>query len=213
MKAKYLIPAITIFFLTKNVTSQTSFYSNMKNDKNMAKFESSAPLETIVGVTNKISSTITINPTDITKNPAAKVTVDLTTLNTGIKKRDEDMKSKEYLNTAKYPNAEFVLTEFTEVDSKELKDKTKITGTAIGKLTIHGVTKEISAPVAIYYFEENSDMKGVLKGNLLSVHSAFNIKLSDYDIKIPAILFYKLEDNIKISVAFTASDIPELAKK
>ena len=184
----------------------------MSNNKNIAKFESSAPMETVIGVSNKISSTIVLNPSDITNNPKGTVTVDLTSLNTGIDKRDEVMKSDTYLNTLKYPNAEFVLTSFANMTSKELKDKEKITGFAKGKLKIHGITKEISAPVVLYYFKENPNAKNVLKGNLFSVNTTFNIKLSDFDIKIPAILFYRLEDNIILSVAFTASDIAQLGR-
>lgn len=210
MKAHYLIPVLLLLYVSENVKSQTTFYGNMSNNKNLAKFESSAPLETIVGLTNKISSTVTINPGDITKNPKGKVTVDLSSLNTGINKRDEDMKSESYLNTAMFPNAEFVLTGLSNVSSKELNDKNKITGMANGKLTIHGVTKEISVPVVLYYFKENPNVKNVLKGNLLSVNSSFTIKLTDYEIKIPSLLFYKLENEIKISIAFTASDVPEL---
>ncbi len=212
MRSAYLIVGIIFFSISQNGYSQTVFYSYLNNSKNIAKFESSAPLETIVGVGNRIRASVIINTTDILKNPQGKVRFELSSLITGIDKRDEDLKSETYLNTAKFPNAEFVLTGLSNVSSKELTDKSKIAAIANGKFTIHGITREISAPIILYYFKENTNEKNVLKGNILSVSTIFSIKLSDYGIKIPSILFYKLEDEINISAAFVASDVPELVR-
>ena len=184
--------------------SQATFTS--KNDiKSVAKFESEAPLETIVGIGNNVNAKVTLNLNDISQNPKGFVSVDLNSLKTGIEKRDKDMREN-FLNTEKFPTAEFNLTGFSNVSSKELTDGIKVTAIANGKLTIHGITKEISAPVILFYFKDSEKTKNRMKGNLLSVTTSFTIKLTDYDIKIPAMLFYKLENLIKISVAFIASD-------
>ena len=58
-----------------------------------------------------------------------------------------------------------------------------------GKLTIHGVTKDVEAP-------------GIIKvgGGKIDASSTFNILLSDYNISIPSVVKDKISNTIKISV-------------
>ena len=60
-----------------------------------------------------------INTNNITENPKGKVTVDLTTLKTGIDLRDEHMNSKDWLYTEKYPQAVFKLNGIKNASSKK----------------------------------------------------------------------------------------------
>ncbi len=64
-----------------------------------------------------------------------KVEIDTASVNTNLGKRDNHIRSGDFLNVSKYPTASF---ESTSVD---------VTGTSAvvhGKLTLHGVTKEIT---------------------------------------------------------------------
>jgi polyisoprenoid-binding protein YceI len=66
-----------------------------------ATFKADAPLETIVGTTAgaAVTGNLTVDPAQ----PAAgtgTVKVDLTTLNSGVAKRDQDMQQPQYLDTA-----------------------------------------------------------------------------------------------------------------
>lgn len=201
---KIKLTLIIILMINASGFSQTTFSS--KNDiKSIAKFESEAPLETIIGITNKVDASVSVNIKDITINPKGKVIVDLNSLNSGIEMRDKDMREN-FLETDKFPTAQFILSEFSSTNSKELVDGIKNKATVKGKLTIHGVTKDISAPVILYYFKDSERTKNRLKGNLLSVSTVFTIKLSDYGITVPSMLFYKLEDSLTISVSFIATD-------
>lgn len=56
--------------------------------------------------------------------------IDVNSINTNNEKRDKHLKSADFFDVAKYPDIKFVLT---KTDSKY----------AYGKLTMHGVTKEI----------------------------------------------------------------------
>lgn len=72
-------------------------------------------------------------------NPSASVfnvTVDATTINTGIEMRDNHLKKDEYFDVEKYPVISFVST---TVSASNLT----------GNLTIKGVTKEISFPFTV----------------------------------------------------------------
>ena len=58
-----------------------------------------------------------------------------------------------------------------------------------GRLTIHGVTKDIETTGTI-----------VVDGSKLDVSTSFNILLSDYEIKIPAVVKDKISNSINIMV-------------
>ncbi|HYO21117.1 MAG TPA: YceI family protein, partial [Flavisolibacter sp.] len=58
-----------------------------------------------------------------------------------------------------------------------------------GKMTIHGVTKDVEAP---------GTMK--VSGGKIDATSTFNIQLSDYNISIPSVVKNKVSNSIKITV-------------
>lgn len=80
---------------------------------------------------------ITLNEADITKS-SVSVTIDLTTIDTGVSMRDNDLKSGNYFDAAQFPLATFT--------------STSVSGSAghltvAGNLTLHGVTKPITLDV------------------------------------------------------------------
>lgn len=68
------------------------------------------------------------------------VTVDTTSLNSNHAERDKHLKGKDFLHVDKYPTAQFVSTGVKVTGDKE--------GVLKGKLTLHGVTKEIEVPIS-----------------------------------------------------------------
>jgi polyisoprenoid-binding protein YceI len=60
---------------------------------------------------------------------------------------------------------------------------------AVGKLTMHGVTKDITVPGKI-----------VVKDGTVALKANFRIKCSDYQIKIPAASAASVSDDIAIAV-------------
>lgn len=58
-----------------------------------------------------------------------------------------------------------------------------------GVLTIHGVSKNVTLKGPI-----------VIKGNMASIKTSFNVLLSDYNINIPSIVKDKLNNTVKITV-------------
>jgi hypothetical protein len=61
-----------------------------------------------------------------------------------------------------------------------------------GEIEIKGVKKNIST-VAI--------IKKTVEG--IDLNTNFNIKLSDYDIKIPRLVFKKIDENVKVSLNYS----------
>lgn len=92
-------------------------------------------ISNVPGEFDKFDGTITYSPTDLA-NSKADITIDVSSINTRIEKRDTHLKSPDFFDAAKFPTITFVSTKFTP---------TAITG----NLTMKGVTKEITVPVTI----------------------------------------------------------------
>ncbi len=195
--------SLIFFMIVAALNAQTFKASN--DNRNQAMFESDAPLENIVGVTNSISVVAMIDHNDITARPMGKATVDLTTLKSGIDLRDKHIRSKNWLDTDQFPNAVFELTGISS-PQKKLEDGKRVKVTLHGKFTVHGVTHEVEAPGEITYFKENEMTKKKIKGNLLKIKAGFDVKLSDYGVKIPSMVVGKVNENIRVTVNFIASD-------
>jgi polyisoprenoid-binding protein YceI len=84
-----------------------------------------------------IQGNIIMNDTDATKS-TVQVTIDTTTLDTGLSPRDTDVKSANFFDVAKFPTATFASTTV-------VKNGTHLTVT--GNLTLHGVTRPVQLDV------------------------------------------------------------------
>jgi hypothetical protein len=96
--------------------------------------------------------------------------------------------NEEYMESDKYPKADFKgkIDNLSNVNfSKDGSYNVKVAG----KLTIHGVTKDVSEPGTI-----------MVKGNDITVNSKFNVATADYNIKIPSLMAGKIAKNIEVTV-------------
>lgn len=205
MRTKINLIAILALMLGLNLFAQ-SFSVDSKDGRNQASFTSDAPFEKIVGVSSGLDATVMINPGDVTMKPMGKVKVPINNIKTGIDLRDEHLRSEMWLNSAKYPNAEFQLTGIKNPSSKTLNDGQKVNVTLVGKFSVHGVSKDIEVPAELRYFKESEKTKAKAPGNLLVANANFDIKLSDYGVKLPDMVVGKVNDQVQISVNFVASD-------
>lgn len=104
------------------------------------------------------------------------------------KKLMQEHFNENYVESNKYPKAEFkgaVVNNAAVNYAKEGTYNVRVKG----KLTIHGITKEVEAPGTIK-----------VAGGKIDAASTFNIQLSDYKISIPAVVKDKISNTIKISV-------------
>jgi polyisoprenoid-binding protein YceI len=91
-------------------------------------------ISTVRGLFEKTSGTVTYDPADPSKT-TIDVSIDAATVNTRVERRDNDLRSPNFFDVAKYPTITFK-SKHTEAAGS---GKLKITG----DLTIHGVTKEV----------------------------------------------------------------------
>jgi len=94
-------------------------------------------LSKVRGHFGNVGGKILWNDADITKS-SVDVTIDVTTVDTGVSGRDSDLKSANFFDVAQFPTATFTSTGVA-------KNGDKLTVT--GNLTLHGVTKPVTLEV------------------------------------------------------------------
>jgi polyisoprenoid-binding protein YceI len=92
-------------------------------------------ISNVKGVFHKFTGAFEIDDKDITKSKASAV-IDTASIDTGIEKRDEDLRSTNFFDVAKYPTMTFVSKKFTRTGANKFK--------MTGDLTMHGVTREVA---------------------------------------------------------------------
>jgi polyisoprenoid-binding protein YceI len=90
-------------------------------------------LSNVRGHFGNIGGSITLDEADISKSKV-NVTIDVTTVDTGVSMRDNDLKSENFFDVAKFPTATFESTSVAKSGNGL---------TVSGNLTLHGVTKPV----------------------------------------------------------------------
>ncbi len=124
----------------------------------------------VVGRTTDVTGTLVGSGTTIT---AVDVVADMTTLTTDNGARDNAMRSQA-LETADFPTATFTLVEPIDLGSIPAEG-IAVSATAIGDLTIHGVTQRVEFPLDAQ----------VQSGSIVAAGQLL-VELSDYDITAPS---------------------------
>lgn len=164
--------------------------------RNLATVESTTEFETFTGKTTKVTGSITFDP--VAKTGSGKVSVDLSSISTGIDARDDHMRSPQWLDTAKYPTAVFQTTRVVNTSG----DNYRVTG----QFTLHGVTRTLTTQARVRYRAESEETKKAgFTGNVIHLFTKFDVKLADYGVKIPDIAKGKVSPTVTITVSAYAT--------
>lgn len=171
-KSWMLIAWVALFW---NVTAEAQVVSTAGGE---VVFTSRVALHTFSGVSNKLKGNINFADSSV------DFYVDLASLETGIGKRDKDMRTT--LETGKYPFAEFFGKLSQPVDlSSSSRQQVQVKG----KFSLHGVTKDIVVQGSLV--KERSGWK---------LEAAWSLNLSDYNIKPPKLLIVKVDEKQEITI-------------
>ncbi len=113
--------------------AQTSTWVSDRNHSEVDFTITHMSISKVHGRFGNVNATIQYNEADVTKS-SVQVTIDITTVDTGVAPRDSDLKSPNYFDVANFPTATFTSTGVA-------KNGNKLTVT--GNLTLHGVTKPV----------------------------------------------------------------------
>lgn len=144
-------------------------------------FYSYAPMEDIKATTNRTLSLFNSNSGDMA------FVVPIRSFEFPKKLMQEHF-NENYLESHKYPDASFkgILAGFDQQQKGKQKVKAK------GVMTIHGVSREIEADGYIEF-----------KPKTVNIEAKFPIKVADYNIEIPELLFYKIAEEVEVTLTGT----------
>jgi len=174
-----------------------------------ATFKSDAPLETFVGNTaaEGIDGTLTLDPAR-PQSASGSVKVDMNLVKTGIEKRDADMRSKSYLDTEVEANR-WVTFEITSVDiAGPLEPGKAVPAKVKGILTVKQKPVERVADATVTWIkltpeEVEAQKRFGFTADNIKVRARFATTFTDHGLKIPAILFYKVSNDIQLETDLT----------
>lgn len=168
-----------IIFVIIVLTSQIVVAQKIVSVKSSTKFFSSALLEDITATTTKGKSVID------TSNGNIAFSIPIKSFEFAKSLMQEHFNEK-YMETEKFPKASFSgMIEGWE-NGKLMEE-----ATAKGKLTIHGVTKEVTATGSVK-FEKNKCI----------ITAKFNVKLEDYEVEVPSLMFQKIAEVVEVTVTY-----------
>ena len=177
-------------FLISMIPISNLFAAEFHVDKsraNQVKFISDAPIEDFEGITDRIDGYMYYEDDDFSKNSEIYFEVDLNSLDTGIGLRNRHMREN-YLHTDKYPK-----THYTGKIVKSIKkSETEYEVETEGKIYIHGVTKPLDVKAIILKIDEKT----------YQIKTQFIVALSDFEIEVPSIMFYKIDENMDLQLDF-----------
>lgn len=179
------IKALLIILLFNNFIFAGE-YNVDKSKENIVKFISDAPIEEFSGITNSIDGYINLISFQDLSNNKIYFEVDLNTLDTGIGLRNRHMRDN-YLETDKFQYTYFD----GHFNSISKTSETEFSVAISGDISIHGVTKNITVLGTIFTNDEG-----------LRIVSHFDVKLTDFEIDVPEMMFMKIDETMKLELDF-----------
>lgn len=169
------ILSIILFSLAASINAYSQAYYT---ESGTAIFHSEVPLHTFSGTSNYLTGKIDLD------TKIVDFYLDLTTLDTGIAKRDRDM--RETLETDQFPFAEFYGKMISPFDPNL---QTPQDVTVQGAFKIHGVSKDTTYKGTLTMTDDG-----------LLLEASWVLLLKDYDIVPPSLLFVKVDQEQKIEI-------------
>ncbi|MCX6829399.1 MAG: YceI family protein [candidate division Zixibacteria bacterium] len=162
-----------------------------KTRKNLVKFISHATLDNFEGVTDRIDGYVIAEGEGLKEGQNCDKSelyfeVALEGLDTGIGLRNRHMREN-YLETSKFPYTHFA----GKLDKVEKGPQGGFLITASGKFYIHGIEKPLTITASV-----------TPQSPLYHITTEFQVKLSDFNIKIPSLMFMKLSDTQIVRLDF-----------
>jgi polyisoprenoid-binding protein YceI len=128
----------------------------------------------ILGLFQKFDATVTTTKPDFS-DAMFTLSVDVASISTEVKMRDDDLRSNHFFDVAKYPTMTFKSTSITKTTG--IKDRFKITG----DLTMHGVTK----PVTMNMWYRGTLYDSTFKKNKAGFQVTGIINRNDFNVGAP----------------------------
>ncbi len=175
MKTAVFLIASCLLILRTTVEAQAKAVPI--KDESKLTYNLSHPLHEVESTSKEVAYKVEVDPANrVIKSVSASV--DVTTFDSGNSNRDSH--AMEVIDALTYPEVTFASTSITQNG-----DSAKVTG----KLTFHGVTKEILIPAVLKW-----------SPNRLDVHGDFSISLTAFRVERPSLLMIPVSDELRFTV-------------
>ena len=176
---------ILVLFLAANVAQAADTY-NIDSAHSFANFAIRHVVSKTSGSFNDIKGSVKIDRDNLA-NSSVEARINILSVATGLAKRDEHIKKEEYLDAGSFAEIQFVSSKVVATSPTE--------GLLTGKLTMHGVTREITFPFKMLGF--GSDPWG---GFRTGIEAHTQLKASDYGFTWPLKPNAPVGDDIEITL-------------
>jgi polyisoprenoid-binding protein YceI len=178
MKLNHLVPLVCLTTAAACAAPETFDFKDPKHINN-AVFKLDAPLESVNGSADGITGTVIFDP----ENPGAttgKIEIASETLTVANPMQKEHLHGPNWMDVAKYPEISFEAKSLANVKT----DGNTTTADVTGTFTMHGVSKDITAPVKFTYLPDKLSARvPSMKGDLLVIRSNFSVNREDFNIE------------------------------
>lgn len=184
-----LTVAVTCAFSAQFALAQATTWKSDPNHSEVDFAVTHLSISKVHGRFGNVSATIQYDPDDVSKS-SVQATIDVSTIDTGVQARDNDIKGANYFDVATFPSATFSSTGVTGS-----RGKFSVTG----NLTLHGVTK----PVVL----EVEGPMGPLTDSKNKIHCGFSAttKISRTAFGIaPSTATAMLSDDVQLTIEIDA---------
>jgi polyisoprenoid-binding protein YceI len=206
-----LIPAVVVLVLALPALGRAETITlKMLSNYSRATFKTDAPLETVVGNTAgpAVTGNLTVDPLK-PATTSGTIKVDLTTLNTGIAKRDADMLGPQYLDIAANETNKFAVFEIKSIEmAGPLEPGKEVPAKVKGILTIKQRPVETVADARVTYVRLTPEQVEAQKrfgfaGENIKVRAKLGTTFSNHGMTVPQLMFLKLSNEIAIETDLT----------
>lgn len=127
------------------------------------------------------------------ENSTVKVIIDAASINTRVSRRDDHLRSKDFLWVEEHPQITFMSKKVAKTGDKKLN--------VTGDLTLRGVTKEMTVPMEMVFYENN-------RGRF---RSTFQINRKDFGITFDSRM-NSIEDMVQVQFDINVMDKEAMEK-
>ncbi|MCS6244209.1 MAG: YceI family protein [Opitutus sp.] len=180
---------------------QTFDFKDPKGVNNI-QFNLDAPLEAITGTANGVSGSVSFDPA-APATTTGRIVLEAKSLTVGNSMMLDHLQGAKWLDVAQYPTIVFEASKLSNVRTQGAQILADLTG----KLTLKGITKELTVPVTFTYLADKlgarlNDEK--IKGDLLVLRSTFAINRSEFNI-MAGQATEKVSESIQLSLAIAGA--------
>ncbi|MCA9606680.1 MAG: YceI family protein [Myxococcales bacterium] len=188
--------------LASSADAQSRTFRIRNDGGSRIQFISDAPLETITGVSSHVTGEVNVDPSNLSASRGT-VRVRVASIRTGIDLRDEHLRSENWLDATRWPDATF---EITGVEGANELRPNQVTNVRIrGRFSIHGVTHDIVANARVRLIPLNDELRAAhIDGDVIRAQASFRVRLTDYNVSVPLPVRLKVANEIRVNVTIRA---------